>query len=215
MGESQDNCAFHNAENTSKPSAFRGVPGTGMAISLDNYMLKHGRLRAILVIYIAMLMAGFLTSSSYANASQPDESQTPVIRVVTKEIQPFVIKEAELLTGFSIDLWEEVSLITGLPYELRTPFLGVETIEVAFELLESGGVDAVVYDAPVLQYYMANFGQDDLAFIGPPFLTEYYGIALPMNSPYEETINRALLEIWANGTHQELMTKWQLSEVDQ
>lgn len=98
--------------------------------------------------------------------------------------------------------------------ELRIPFLGVESIDVAFELLEGGVVDAIVYDAPVLQYYMANFGNDDLTLIGTPFLSEYYGIALPIDSPHKETINKALLEIRANGTHQELMNKWHLSEVN-
>lgn len=87
-------------------------------------------------------------------------------------------------------------------------FRGVEVIEDAYELLEKGRVDAIVYDAPVLQHYAATAGNGELIVVGSPFKQEDYGIALPPNSPYEERINQALLEIKLNGTYDDLQKRW-------
>jgi polar amino acid transport system substrate-binding protein len=41
----------------------------------------------------------------------PSEAQTPpgVLRVATREVKPFVFDEGGHLTGFSIELWQEIS----------------------------------------------------------------------------------------------------------
>ncbi len=99
-------------------------------------------------------------------------------------------------------------------HERRIPFRKVETIEEAYELLENEDVDAIVYDAPVLQYYAATAIGSKVQVVGSPFQVEYYGIALPTNSPYEEQIDQALLEIRANGTYDELTAKWYFTEAE-
>jgi polar amino acid transport system substrate-binding protein len=99
--------------------------------------------------------------------------------------------------------------------EQRIPFRGVETIEEAYDLLEREDAEAIVYDAPVLQYYAATSGNPSLQVVGSPFNAEYYGIALPTNSPHKEQLNKALLEIIENGTFKELINKWYLSDLGQ
>ena len=69
-------------------------------------------------------------------------------------------------------------------------------------------VDAVVYDAPVLLYYLATSEQRNLKIAGPLFNEETYGIALPFNSIYEDDINRALLILKENGTYERIYNKW-------
>jgi ABC-type amino acid transport substrate-binding protein len=96
--------------------------------------------------------------------------------------------------------------------EERIPFRSVERIEEAYELLENEDVDAIVYDAPILQYYAATANNSKTQVVGSPFHLEYYGIALATQSPYKEEINKALLEIRANGTYEELIAKWYLSD---
>jgi len=78
--------------------------------------------------------------------------------------------------------------------------------------LQNGSVDAIVYDAPVLQYYAATVGDGELVVVGSPFQREDYGIAFPSGSPYEEQINRALLQIKASGTYDEIANRWFISE---
>jgi ABC-type amino acid transport substrate-binding protein len=90
----------------------------------------------------------------------------------------------------------------------RIRFKSVETIEEAIDLLEEDEIDAVVYDAPIIQYQMAIRDNQDLEVTGPPFQNEDYGIALETNSPYEEAINQALLEMIQTGTYQELIEQW-------
>ena len=80
-------------------------------------MPKHHQGLLFIGICILLIGAGLdLTSPSYA--SEPQQDQERPIRVVTKVVEPFVIKEQDRLTGFSIDLWKEITLLTGIPFEL-------------------------------------------------------------------------------------------------
>ena len=78
----------------------------------------------------------------------------------------------------------------------------------AIGVLEAGKVDAVVYDAPVLQHYAAHDGTGKVEVVGPIFWQQFYGIALPTGSPYREPINRALLQLIETGKYQLLYKKW-------
>ena len=84
----------------------------------------------------------------------------------------------------------------------------VERIDDAYPLLESGQVDAIVFDAPVLLYYAATEGQGAAQVVGPTLKDEYYGIALPTGSPLRKPINEALLELMQDGTYTEIRHKW-------
>jgi polar amino acid transport system substrate-binding protein len=84
----------------------------------------------------------------------------------------------------------------------------VERIEDAYALLESGGVQAVVFDAPVLRYYANHQGRDKVKLVGALFNTEKYGIALPEGSPLREPINRALLRVFEDGTYDDIYARW-------
>ena len=84
----------------------------------------------------------------------------------------------------------------------------VEKVDEAYELLSLGEVDAVVYDAPVLQYHANTHANGELVVVGPVFQRESYGIALQEGSPYRERINTLLLEFRENGTYDRLHEKW-------
>jgi polar amino acid transport system substrate-binding protein len=83
-----------------------------------------------------------------------------------------------------------------------------ELIEEAFESLNENEVDAVVYDAPVLQNYATQEGVGKAKVVGSVFAKQSYGIALKTNSPYREQINQALLKLMENGTYNEIHQKW-------
>jgi ABC-type amino acid transport substrate-binding protein len=84
----------------------------------------------------------------------------------------------------------------------------LENIETACHLLETGKVDAVVYDAPVLQHYAVQKGKGKVKVVGLIFQEQSYGIALQFNSPYREKINVALLRLMENGIYKEIHNKW-------
>ena len=92
--------------------------------------------------------------------------------------------------------------------EQRVRYIGVADIESAYAMLDRGAIDAIVYDEPVLAHYASTAGAGQVSFVGAPFKEEDYGIALPPDSPYEEAINQALLELMENGTYDELQRTW-------
>lgn len=83
-----------------------------------------------------------------------------------------------------------------------------DDIDQAYTLLQKGQGDAIVYDAPVLQYYAQNKGKGTFVTVGSVFHPEYYGIALPQNSPWREPFNRAILSLSENGELDKLRTIW-------
>lgn len=84
----------------------------------------------------------------------------------------------------------------------------LEDIEKAYNLLESGDVDAVVYDAPVLQHYASKQGKGKVKVVGLIFQEQSYGIALQVDSSYREEINIAFLRLVENGVYKEIHDKW-------
>jgi polar amino acid transport system substrate-binding protein len=81
-------------------------------------------------------------------------------------------------------------------------------VEEAFQALEHGLADAVVYDAPVLLYYAAHDGKGKVQVVGSIFRKESYGILFPSNSPYRKRVNEALLKLRENGAYDQLYKKW-------
>ena len=90
----------------------------------------------------------------------------------------------------------------------RIPFVEVNDGAEAVNLLMRGKVQAVVYDAPTLQYWLARSKQIDLQIVGPVFMPEMYGIALAVGNPLRKRINEALLEIYQDGTYSVIHDKW-------
>jgi polar amino acid transport system substrate-binding protein len=90
----------------------------------------------------------------------------------------------------------------GITYE------GVDTVDEAASLLLKGEVDAVVFDAPVLQYYAMHNGNGRMKVVGPVFKTVFYGIAVPSGSPLRKPINETLLSLLEDGTYEQIYQKW-------
>ncbi|MBV7338109.1 transporter substrate-binding domain-containing protein [Chloroflexi bacterium TSY] len=84
----------------------------------------------------------------------------------------------------------------------------VTTVDEAAETVVEGKAQAIIYDAPVLLYYVQTQQQDVFQIIGGIFNPESYGIAVPTGSHYREMINRVLLEIQEDGTYDTLYAKW-------
>ena len=87
-------------------------------------------------------------------------------------------------------------------------FKGYDNPQDMFAAFESGEQDAIVFDAPILAYYVTTHADQDAQLAGPVFLRENYGIALPTGSALAEDINQTLLNIREDGTYQELIHKW-------
>ncbi|MBD0268309.1 MAG: basic amino acid ABC transporter substrate-binding protein [Cyanobacteria bacterium Co-bin8] len=83
-----------------------------------------------------------------------------------------------------------------------------DSAPLALQELANGNVDAVINDAPVTLDAIASGNLQGLEVVGELLTEEYYGIALPQDSPNVEVINTALAELIANGTYAEIYQKW-------
>ena len=87
-------------------------------------------------------------------------------------------------------------------------FIEVPTIDDAYPRLDAGQVDAIVFDAPVLQHRAKVTGSSTEILVGGVFAREEYGIAVPTGSPLRKKINTTLLDITADGTYEELYSRY-------
>lgn len=79
----------------------------------------------------------------------------------------------------------------------------------AFMELKAGGVDAVVNDIPVNDYYIAKSGAKDAKVVGEPLNSENYGIATgKKNTELVQKIDQALEELKKNGEYEKIYVKW-------
>ncbi len=73
---------------------------------------------------------------------------------------------------------------------------------------EAGKLDAVVFDSPILAWYVQTEGAGRGHLVGTVFRREAYGIVLDQGSPLDEEFNRALLVLRENGTYERIRRKW-------
>ncbi len=90
----------------------------------------------------------------------------------------------------------------GLPYKSVTS--GPDGIR----MLVQGEVQAIVFDAPTLQYWAAGQGKGAIQVVGPLFQPEKYGIVVAEGSPLRKPINEALLQMYTDGTYEKLRAAW-------
>ncbi len=85
-----------------------------------------------------------------------------------------------------------------------TPFDGIDA---AFDAMNHGQVQAVVYDEPILAYHVKVAGTAGQQVVGL-FERQNYGIGLQENSPLRKQINTILLELNEQGVITDLRAKW-------
>lgn len=82
------------------------------------------------------------------------------------------------------------------------------TIEASAEALLAGRVDAVVGDAPVLEYYAHTHPDMPLEVVGPIFEPDKYGFGLAHRSPLTRPITVEMIGMHESGRIEELRTRY-------
>ncbi len=85
---------------------------------------------------------------------------------------------------------------------------GFADLESASAALAKDKVKAIVYDAPMLQYFAKTNADQAVGVVGELFEKQSYGIGLPQGSPYRKQITRAILALREQGFFDELETKY-------
>ncbi|MBR7797592.1 transporter substrate-binding domain-containing protein [Agaribacter marinus] len=83
-----------------------------------------------------------------------------------------------------------------------------EQLDQAYLAVENGSADAILYDAPNVNYYIKTKG-DNLKVVGDLYQAEDYGIAISKGQGELVTaINDALATLKENGKYDEIYEKW-------
>jgi polar amino acid transport system substrate-binding protein len=88
------------------------------------------------------------------------------------------------------------------------PFTTVTYGPDGMRMLVKGDVQAVVFDAPTLQYWAAKQGNGLVEVVGPLFRPQKYGIAVAVGSPLRKQINQVLLDMYTDGTYEKIYAPW-------
>src|SRR5690625_426358 len=84
-----------------------------------------------------------------------------------------------------------------------------EQLDQAYLAVENGSVDAILYDAPNVAYYIQTDGEGKLKMVGDLYQAEDYGIAISQgNEELVEAINEALETLQENGEYDEIHAEW-------
>ncbi|WP_088894876.1 basic amino acid ABC transporter substrate-binding protein [Leptolyngbya ohadii] len=78
----------------------------------------------------------------------------------------------------------------------------------ALRELSEGRLDAAINDAAALYYAIRTEGIENIKVIGDFITEEFYGIAMPKDSPYVETINSGIRTLMENGKYAEIYRKY-------
>ncbi|MBR1661751.1 MAG: basic amino acid ABC transporter substrate-binding protein [Acidaminococcaceae bacterium] len=101
---------------------------------------------------------------------------------------------------------------TGADRAAKVPGAKVKNFNTNSEVfleLKNKGVDAVIIDKPVAEYYLAQGGGKESAkIVGDSMEAESYGLSLKKNSPLTKEINKAMLDLKKNGEYDKIYEKW-------
>ena len=86
--------------------------------------------------------------------------------------------------------------------------VGFVNTDELFQAFESETLDAVVFDGPILAYYVAVKAEREARVLDRVYRPENYGSAFPSGSELHERIDQALLELRENGTFSALSNEW-------
>jgi len=101
---------------------------------------SDGLFQAVLAVILLVVIYVLSGVASDAHAASPAQGDSKVLRVVTKPIEPFVIRQGDQWVGFSIDLWDEIARRLKVSYE----WVGVASVADQLQAVETGDADVAI-----------------------------------------------------------------------
>ncbi|MDI6402921.1 transporter substrate-binding domain-containing protein, partial [Balneolaceae bacterium ANBcel3] len=92
--------------------------------------------------------------------------------------------------------------------ESRIRYRSFDTIESGLQAVYSDEIDAFVHDAPIIKYYANESFYQQVRVLPHIFNEQYYGVALPAESPFRNQINKAILEYISGDEWKELRQRY-------
>lgn len=152
-----------------------------------------GRIVAIVWMLLSIVLVSLLTASF---------TTTLTVNTLKGDINgPGDLPGRKVATvkGSTTETWLSAKGAKVVPYA---------TVTECVAALKGKDVDAVVYDAPVLQYEAGKLNDEKLQMVGPVFERQNYSFALQQDSTMREKLNQGLLKLTEQGVGNELRKKY-------
>jgi polar amino acid transport system substrate-binding protein len=172
--------------------SFRWGIGSMAGAADDSPHASATRIMAIIWGFTCILFIAYYTATLTAN-----------ITVKKFDAQ---IKSPSDLVGKKVCTVAETTSATALK-RYNVEFNGVKTIDECYAGLDDERYEAVVYDAPVLSYYVNESG-GSVELVGPILRPEEYGIAFRNGSDLRKVVDADLLSMREDGTYYRIKQKW-------
>lgn len=169
--------------------------GLGILAANSDSSPRHwaGRAMSILWAFVSIIFVAYYTATLTATLT------------VTKLTTP--IQRPADLYGRAVATVANTSSAAYLR-QLGVTARELPTIQDCYRALTGKRADAVVYDAPVLRFYIAHDGAGVAITAGPVFHDENYGFAFPLGSDLRKPVDKALLQVREDGTYGLIEQKW-------
>lgn len=169
--------------------------GLGMLAAQPDDNPRHwiNRVLGIVLAFVSIIFVAYYTATLTAN--------------LTVEKFNSQISSPSDLIGKKVCTVDKTTSTSFLSEE-NIGFTGVPVITDCYAGLKDGTFDAVVFDAPVLAYYVAHDGAGDAILVGTVFQNEDYGIAFRLGSALRKQADEALLRMREDGDYDMIKQKW-------
>jgi polar amino acid transport system substrate-binding protein len=169
--------------------------GLGMLAAAPDDAPRHWQTRTLGVLwaFVSIIFVAYYTATLTAN--------------LTVEKFDSQIGSPTDLVGRTVCTIADTTAATYLN-EIGVNFTGAPRLEDCYAGLKNGDFEAVVTDAPLLQYYVAHDGAGVGEIASPIFQFEDYGVAFPLGSDLRKQFDDALLSIRENGDYEIIKRKW-------
>lgn len=169
--------------------------GLGMLAAAADDSPRHWGTRALAVLwaFVSIIFVAYYTATLTANLT--------VAKFDARISSPSDLVGREVCTV-------ENTTSAAFLNEQGIGFTGVPTIDACYSGLKDDIYEAVVFDAPVLQFYVANEGAGSAALVGTVFQGEDYGIAFRNGSELRKQADSALLLMREDGDYDLIKQKW-------
>ncbi len=194
-------------ERVRNPDDFGGTPAEGIgngfwwaAVTMTTVgygdkapKTLAGRMIGFVWMFAGIILISFFTASiaSSLTVSQLDS------RVSGPQDLPFV-RVGVLEQSATMDYLEEN----------RIRYRTFSSIGAGLQAVANDQIDAFVHDAPIIRYYSVRDFRNEVRVLPGTFNDQYYGIALPMDSPWRNEMNRILLDYIAGDEWEELNRRY-------
>lgn len=117
------------------------------------------------------------------------------------------INSASDLSGHTVGV-QPGSVSEEAAREMGLPSIPYEQLEKAVEALRAGHVDAIIDDAPVLEYYAHTHPGDAVNVVGPIFSPDKYAFGLRLHSPLTRLLTVELIGAHESGVIEDIRTRY-------